>query len=87
VYPPAGGQPARDQHESDRRRVGQHVRRVGDQRERVRGYPRDNLAGHEGENQRQRSVQPPGVGSRRRAMHMPVTSRHHLTISSPIRDW
>jgi hypothetical protein len=47
----------------------------------------DNLAGYEGENQRQRSVQPPGVRSRRRAMHMPVTSRHHLTISSPIRDW
>jgi Ser/Thr protein kinase RdoA (MazF antagonist) len=81
------GQPRGDEYERDRRRVGQHVRRVGDQRERVRGDPRDNLAGHEGENQRQRSVQPPGVGSRRRAMHMPVTSRHHLTISSPIRDW
>src|SRR6266581_2238824 len=82
-----GGQPRGDQHERDRRRVGQHVRRVGDQRERVRGHPRDDLAGHEGEDQRQGRGQPPGVrpfAPRRGAMHMPVTSRHHLTISSAI---
>jgi Ser/Thr protein kinase RdoA (MazF antagonist) len=84
-----GGQPAGDQHERDRRRVGQHVRRVGDQRERVRGQPRDDLAGHEGEDQRQGRRQPPGArpfDSWRRAMRVPVTSRHHLTISSPIKD-
>ena len=80
------GQPAGDQHERDRRRVGQHVRRVGDQRERVRGQPRDDLAGHERQDQRQGSRQPPGVVSWRRAMRMPVTSRHDLTISSPIRN-
>jgi Ser/Thr protein kinase RdoA (MazF antagonist) len=83
-----GGEPRCDQHEPYRRRVGQHVGRVGDQRERVRGQPRDDLAGHEGEDQCQGSGQPPGVrpfGPRGRAMRMPVTSRHHLTISSPIR--
>jgi hypothetical protein len=32
-----GGQPCREQHERDGGRVGQHVRGIGDQRERVRG--------------------------------------------------
>ena len=84
-----GGQPRGDQHERDRRGVGQHVRRVGDQRERVRGHPRDDLPGHEGEDQRQGSGQPPGVrpfDPGRRAMRMPVIRRHHLTISSAVRD-
>jgi Ser/Thr protein kinase RdoA (MazF antagonist) len=87
-----GGQPRGDQHERDRRRVGQHVRGVGDQCKGVRGHPRDNLAGHEHEDQRQGSRQPPGVRTGGRAVRVPASvpgslrSRHHLTISSPIRD-
>jgi len=52
----------------------------------VRGQPRDDLPGHEGEDQRQGTGQPPGVRTGGRAVRVPLSSRHHLTISSPIRD-
>jgi hypothetical protein len=79
------GQPRGDQDERDGRGVGQHVRGVGDQRQRVRGQAGHDLGGHERQDQGERTGEPPGVrpgNAGRRAVAMPVSSRHHLTISS-----
>jgi Ser/Thr protein kinase RdoA (MazF antagonist) len=84
-----GGQPRGDQHQRDGRGVGQHVRGVRDQRQGVRGQAGHDLAGHERQDQDKRSRQPPGArpgNAGRRAVAMPVSSRHHLTISSLLKD-
>jgi purine-cytosine permease-like protein len=72
-----GRQPDGDQDQRDGRRVGQHVRGVGDQGEGVRGQAGRDLPGHERHDERERGRQPPGVRP------VPVITRHHLTISSP----
>jgi Ser/Thr protein kinase RdoA (MazF antagonist) len=82
----AGGQPCGHQHQRDRRGVGQHVRGVGDQCERMRGQARHDLPSHERQDQREGSGQPPRVRAARRAVLMPVSSCHDLTISSPAKD-
>ena len=66
----AAGEPDRDQREADRRRVGEHVGGVGEQRQRVGDDPGHHLGGHEAEDQRQRDPQlaAVGVGARRRGV-------------------
>jgi len=81
-----GGQPRRDQHQRDGRGVGQHMRGIGDQRERVRRQASYDLSGHEGQDQRERAGQPPHIRAGRRAVRVPVSSRCHLTKSSPTKD-
>ncbi len=80
-----GGQPRGDQHERDGGGVRQHVRGVGDQGQGMGSQPGRDLPGHEEQNQGERSPQPPGVRIGHRAVRMPLSSRHHLTISSPGR--
>lgn len=58
-----GGQLHRDQHQADGCRVGQHVRRVRDQRQRVGGQAGHDLGGHERDDQRERGTQPPRVAA------------------------
>ena len=49
-----GREPQHEERHRERARVGEHVRRVGEERERVREDASDDLAGHEGEDQRER---------------------------------
>jgi hypothetical protein len=58
----AGREPHRDQGQDDRRGVGEHVRRVGQQRQRSGEQPDHDLAGHEHHDQAQRGSQPAPVG-------------------------
>jgi hypothetical protein len=48
--------------------------------------PRRHLAGHEGQDQRERTGQPSHVRAGRRAVLVPIGSAHDLTISSPIGE-
>ena len=61
----AAGRPPREpggeQRERDRAGVGEHVRRVGEQGERVGEHARHDLHGHKPEDQRERDGQAPGV--------------------------
>ena len=56
IAPPrrARGEAERDERERDRAGVGEHVRRVGEQRERVGEDADDDLDDHEAEDQRER---------------------------------
>ena len=56
------GQPRGDQRERQRAGVGEHVRGVGEQRQRVGEQARDDLGDHEREDQRERRREPPAVG-------------------------
>ena len=58
------GEPHRDQRERDRGGVGEHVRGVGEQRERVRDDAGGDLDRHEQQDQRQRDRQPATVAIR-----------------------
>ena len=79
----AGGQPQREQREADRGGVGEHVRRVGEQRERVRDHAGRHLDGHEGDDQAERDRQPAAVRVGADAMGVPgVIMSHRLTIRS-----
>ena len=55
-------QPQREQREADRAGVGEHVPGVREQRERVREHADRHLDGHEGEDQRERRLQPAAAG-------------------------
>ena len=61
--PPAGSadEPDHDQRHRERARVGQHVRRVGEQGERVREDADDDLGRHEARDQRECDRQPARV--------------------------
>ena len=58
------GDPGRDDRQADGGGIGDHVRRVGQQRERVRRHPGHDLARHERHDERRGRRQPPGVGVR-----------------------
>ena len=58
---PAGrarGEPRGDERERQRGGVGEHVRGVGEQRQRAREDARDHLGDHEREDQRERGTEP-----------------------------
>ena len=54
-------EPQHDERHHERARVGEHVRRVGEERERVREDAGDDLADHEGDDQRERNGQAASV--------------------------
>ena len=56
------GEARRDEREPDRGGVGEHVRGVGEQRERAGQQARDDLDAHEAGDERQRDGQPAAVG-------------------------
>ena len=61
VKMPAGrarGEPRGDERERQRGGVGEHVRGVGEQRQRAREDARDHLGDHEREDQRERGTEP-----------------------------
>ena len=64
-------QPQRDQRQRERGRVGEHVRGVGEQRQRLGEDAGHDLDGHQAEQQAERDPQPPGRGVGRR-VRMPV---------------
>src|SRR5581483_4053533 len=72
----AGGRPPREpqggEREADRARVGEHVRRVCQERERVREDARDDLTAHEGEDEAERGRQPPFARVLARAVRVPA---------------
>ena len=65
------GEPRGDEREPDRGRVGEHVRGVGQQRQRPGEQARDDLDGHEAGDERERDRQPAAVGVRGRRVDVP----------------
>ncbi len=70
-----GGQADGDQRESDRRRVGEHVPGVREQRQRVAGDAGDDLEQHEAEDQHERDRELAAVGVGRDAVRVAVACR------------
>ena len=58
----------------DRGRVGEHVPRVREQRERARGEPGDDLEQHEAEDQRERDAELAAVGVGRHAVRVTLVA-------------
>ncbi len=65
------GQPGRDEREADRRGVGQHVGRVGEQRQRMGDQADDHLDRHEADDQAQGDAELGRVGVGRDAVRVP----------------
>ena len=88
VKRPAAGRaasPAAYSATRDRARVGEHVRRVGEQRQRVGQDAGDDLDDHEGRDDAQRDREPAAVGVGRRAVvvmgvAVRVLVRHALSV-------
>ena len=70
----ARGEPDRHQRERDRSRVGEHVPRVREQRERAGEQPGDDLDEHESEDQRERDCELAAVGVRRDAVRVSLVA-------------
>ena len=66
------GEPEREQREADRAGVGEHVRRVGEEGERVRQDARRHLGHHEAEDQPERDPEAPPVRVGRDRMRVVV---------------
>ena len=78
-----GRQAQREQREADRGGVGEHVRRVGEQRQRVRDHTGRDLHGHERQDQAERDRQLAAVGVGGRCVGVPgVVVGHQPTIRS-----
>ena len=69
--------PRRHDRQSQRTGVGEHVRGVGDQRQRMGEQPGDDLGDHEREHHRERGREPAPIGGCRPAVVMPVRSSSH----------
>ena len=76
------GQAQREQGEPDRDRVGEHVRRVREQRQRVGDDAGGHLGRHEREDQRQRRGQPARVRVGRGGVGVRVSGRHPTIMAS-----
>ena len=78
-------QACRDERAAERGRVGEHVPRVGEQRERAGEETRDDLAGHEGEDQYERDAEQPPVVNPRVVVAVSVQLVHPAASSAASR--